>query len=350
MAAVRRRSGAGIVVALVFFVVLAFVGIGGSIWFYQQLLLKDGALVATNNAIDEAIAAKFTEHGANLPSTTDATGLRYGREQLAEVSPWLDDAAMLRGPMREAVGYDTPEEVRVALTEAPGDRDFTSVEDALGFYATNYPNLQSQLKAAQDQVTDLEGRIADNKQKHDNELTALRNELQAARKAYNEDLDKERAINQEQAKDLAAVRNELKKTEDTLDERERLFRQRLAEFQTTIDTLQARIDQLEAPVVPMEPIELIAEGEVTAFNEDKGLRVIQGGEEQGVNTNDRFVVYSVQPDGTVTKKGVIQVSRVLDVISEFFVVEPEGDQTIEKEDNYVSVDTWNQYQRQTAGK
>ena len=37
MVALRRSTGSGIVVALIIFIVLAFVAIGASLWLYQQL-------------------------------------------------------------------------------------------------------------------------------------------------------------------------------------------------------------------------------------------------------------------------------------------------------------------------
>jgi DNA repair exonuclease SbcCD ATPase subunit len=345
MAAVRRRSGAGIVVALVFFVVLAFVGIGGCIWFYQELELRKSALAETNRAVETHIGEQFGLYNWPWDPKDERTGLKYTEDVLAPVSDKLAQARVFEQEYRTVVGFDTADDIESALENASGDQDFDTVRGLVEYHNQKYTSLVSTTEQLRNRVSELErlrtqdqADYRDKLEKEQQEFANQINELRQDIKRYEE------TKNQLQ-EDLQAARRQKEELQSELNERVRTFRARLAEMKQTTDQLQKRIRELQSPPSPEEIPELIASGQVTAYKPETGFRVFSGGENQNILPNDQFVVYTLNEDGEPQRKARIQVSAVHDRVSEFYVVEKQEEVEIEQGDKVVELSDWQSYQQ-----
>ncbi|MFW6456821.1 MAG: hypothetical protein ACOC0A_00865, partial [Planctomycetota bacterium] len=149
MSAAKRRSGNGLVIALVVFIVLALTGIGTSIWLYQQKAMMQQAIDANQADFEEQIKSVFEDENWDLDTRADASfGIRYGKDAFGNVQTKLAHAALLED-LRPVIGWDSPESITDRLNDSPAqeaDQDqYETVRGLLGFYEQEYERLKSQI-------------------------------------------------------------------------------------------------------------------------------------------------------------------------------------------------------------
>jgi hypothetical protein len=350
MAAVRRRSGAGIVVALVFFVVLAFVGIGGCIWLYQRLELKESALAETNSAIEAQIGEKFTQYQWPWSPVNEPTGLKYTTEVLAPVSDKLEQAREMEAEYQPVVGYESTPRVQQALANAAGDQDFSTLQELVTYHNRQYNALTSQVRSEQQEVRDLEQARAKDEAEFTEQLKQEQQRYEQTLNELRQDVKRyEETKNQLQA-DLDETRKLKEQIQSELNERERQFRARLVELNQQVEALNDRIEELKRPPMQEDIPELYALAEITAYDTDTGDRFFSAGQDENVMAQDRFVVYELTEEGSPQRKALIRASKVHDIISEFYVVDKQEDAELDVGDKVVTMEMWENYQQATGGE
>jgi len=344
MAAVRRSSDSGLIVALVVFLVLAVVGIGTAIWFYLQFQVAKDAIAVDQKAFGETVGTQFRTAGWSLPPAPGPSefGVAYGRESYTAVAQKLASAAEYEKLLKETLGWEGAEGVRVALAESPAQME--SAAKGTGTYAT----LRGLLKYYEDSHAEL-------MQQNANLLgqnAALTQGMEQAQKDFVNTVAKIRQDANDAAKrfsdDVAQLRiasNDLRTRLDAVDRDLVAWRQK---YQQEVDARREDVTQLKAEVAMWRKMydDLVAAGAVIGVEPDYDFVTIEGGEDRDYSENDVFVVYRVLPDGRNEKKGTILVGQVHEHTSLATIAEEEG--FIVAGDLFVTLERWQQFHRQAA--
>ena len=119
MAAAKRSSGSGVVVALVIFIVLALIGIGVAVWVYQQYAIVKKAALANQASFHGKVAKVFDGRQWPLERSVGAEyGLEYGPDAFDDVAAKLHDAGAYED-MVQVLGWHSVEGVKSALEVSP---------------------------------------------------------------------------------------------------------------------------------------------------------------------------------------------------------------------------------------
>jgi len=354
MAAVRRSSDSGIVVALVIFIILTVVGLGGAIWSYQQLRVAQETIIATQNGFHDVIHTAFEQNGWELQTQTPAQlGVRYTRQSYEDVAAKLSAAAEYEKVVKPMLGWESLESAETAR------KGFTVQQEAAQRGDAMYATLRLLLERYDDSYRDLTRRVADltaSRQATAEQLSKTQAELTDSQKRLREE-------NSRNLQDFQTKLGELRAANDDLEARVSKHRQEAVAWQqkhqeevnahrTDAARLQAEADRwhkqyedLVAP--PGEREKLVADGEVIEMRSEFDFVVIQGGADQGYKEDDVFIVYTVTPAGVNKRKGTIVVGQVKEHTSIATVLDEEGGYVLAG-DPFVSALRWNQFYRHTV--
>jgi len=354
MAAVRRSSDSGIVVALVIFIILTVVGLGGAIWSYQQLRVAQQTMVATQNDFHDVIHTLFEQNGWELHTQTPTElGVRYVRESYEDVAAKLNAAAEYEQVFRPMLGWESLESAQTAMKRFAVQQEAAQRGDAM------YATLRLLLERYDESYRNLTQRVAD--------LTAsgqaTAEQLSKTRTELTDTQTRLRAENSRNLQDFQTKLGELRAVNDDLDARVGKHRQDAVAWQqkhqeevngrrTDVARLQAEADKwhkaYEDLITPPGGREkLVADGEVLEVRSEFDFVVIQGGADQGFKEDDAFVVYTVTPAGVNKRKGAIVVGQVKEHTSIATVIDEEGGYVLAG-DPFVSALRWDQFHRRTV--
>ncbi len=346
MAAVRRSSGTGVVVALVIFVLLAVVFLGCAVYFYQQNRLARQGVAANQAAFQQTVHQKFREAGWELSTQSPSElGFRYVQESYSEVTSKLDQAAQYEKAVRPLLGWQSVEGMHSDASGSPiqqeAETTYQTVRGLLAGYEDSYVALN-------DTVADLTRRNTDLSQR----LEATKNELVETESQLNQQLNDaaeqyRQALAQLDADYTDMTQRHGRQREDATGCREELQEVRAAN-RTGVTELQQTAakwrEMYEAEIAGPGPREVLtAAGQVLAVYSEHDFVMIEGGADRNVQENDAFVVYSMNPDGTARKKGVVLVGQVHDHTSLATIARE--DAYIVGGDSFVSQERWDQFHR-----
>ncbi|KPK62066.1 MAG: hypothetical protein AMK73_06840 [Planctomycetes bacterium SM23_32] len=355
MAAAKRSSGSGIVVALVIFALLAVVGLGFAIWFYQQLSLARAAIVADQAAFKNSVAAEFAANGWKLTTQTPSDlGVSYAAESYSDVTQKLKEAAEYEKVTLPLLGWESLEGIQTAMAESPlqrqaeqaGEPTYSALRPLLTQYEQSYERLS-------DEVADLRQRndrlAADldaanitrvqNEQKLRADLTKAQNEFRDGLNKLNADYRDMEARHERQRQEAADWQ---RKHQQEVQAR----RRDVADLKAEAENWREKYEKAVAGPGPREV--LTAEGEVIEVWPDYDFVMIQGGSDRDRKANETYVVYTVTPDGQSKEKGRILVGQVHDHTSLATIAQEDG--YIVEGDLFVSVERWDQFQGREAAE
>ena len=193
-------------------------------------------------------------------------------------------------------------------------------------------SLADRLKAAQDSLTQTEQR--------------LQAQLTQMTEKFSKDLDALQAANADLTTRLEAHRKDAADWRARYQQEVNAHKADVASLTAQLQAAQERIEKLLAG--PGAPERLVPAGKVLEVRTDYAFVLIEGGQDRGVSENDRFVVYTVTPDGKSRKKGVLLVGQVYDHTSLATMAEEEEGQYILEGDPFVSIERWDQFQKRTG--
>lgn len=356
MAAVRRTAGSGVLIALVVFVVLAFVGIGSSVWFYQQLRLLQQAIALDQDAFGDTVAAAFTANGWPLQERTPTDlGIRYTQESYSDVVAKLAVAAEYEKEALPLLGWESLEGLQGSMTESPvqkeaearGEPTYHTLRVLLAFYEESYTKLSQAVADLRSQNEDLSNRLNSTQDSLVQAQQQHQRELSEATQKFDSELAQLR-----QATNELKTRHERQRQEST-DWRAK-YQQEVNDSKRLVAQLQdeARMWQerwRKAVAGPGKEERLEPDGEVIEVRSDYDFVLIDGGLDEGVSENERFVVYRMTPDGKSRRKGDILVGQVYERTSLATIAKEEAGEFIVQGDPYVSLARWNHFQGLMAG-
>lgn len=344
MAAARRNSESGVIIALVFFVVLAFAGIGCAIWFGQQLAQTRTAVGSTQDAFAETVAAVFQENGWELSAASpDELGVRFKREAFADVAEKLQQAAAYENQVKPALGWESIEGMKNAIAVSPaqqqiaaeGDGPFSTVQRLLMHYESAYRRMGSELEQLRAQNAGLIQQKENLSKQVAQQERNLREQLNDAEQEFKESLAKMRADYQEV---LASFENMRQQAADWQQEYQQALNQHNALASDLKDQIAALQSELREIYSPGEREQMTPEGHVLSVDSQFDSVFIEGGQDKNVRENDTFVVYGKTPDGKDRMKGLVRVSQVYDTTSRASILQE--DEVIVEDDYIVTMKEW----------
>jgi hypothetical protein len=354
MAAVRRRSGSGLVVALVFFVVLAFVGIGGSIWFYQQASLAQNAIKANEQYFSDTIekVASGTEWKITKGDRTQL-GVTVNNETFADVAAVLEvakDFEELWSPLLAGSAVPT----LVAFENAIDNASVTipaGQDNIIGLLDV----FQRAYVAARDQAASDKRALADLQVKYDGldkTLVAARSKFLRERNAleakHEEDLTELKKGNAKLQASFNTERAKRSGQQKAKDELQAKHNQELKKKERRISDLEMEIGILTEIKEQKIKEEFVQDGRVVQST--RHYTAVSGGKDVGMQPNTVLVVYSM--DGLKpVKQRMLRVTRVHELISQVHAVPDEGEEPADMEakapllggEPYVTLSKWERF-------
>jgi len=352
MAAARRSAGSGTLLALIIFVVLAFVGIFASIWFFQQYSTVSQAARQNQAEFAETVGKAFDEHGWKL-SANEAPeyDLKYERKAYEEVAEQLSKAATydelvtrlgwesLAGVNDRLAGLE--QSLKNSPVQVGTEEPYLTVKGLLERYESEYlrltqsdvPELQRNLKAQQDLLaektvgfererTELLGKLNTEVASHAADMANSTKQFTQMEQLYKNSL----AETRKQQGDFDAARL-------TWDTEKRLLDLEIAMWK----------DRYLSAMGGGEVSALKAGGEVLRVDPAYEFVMLGGGKDAQVQKNTRAVIYSEAPGGARVKKGEVLVTQVFPNTSLATIVGLEKDQRMLAGDVFVAEGLWDAY-------
>ncbi len=353
MAAVRRSSGSGVIVALVVFVVLTFVGIGCAIWFLQQFKMARQAIKTDQTAFEDTIGSAFVANGWELNQISPTQqGFKFTQESYNGVAAKLAMAAEYEKQVQPLLGWQSLDSLKSALAESPaqkeaeqrGEPTYHELRLLLGFYEESYTRLNQEVADLRTRNDDLSKRLEETKQSLVQTEQRLQGQLTQATQKFEQDLNQLRSDYTDLMTRHDRQRQEATDWTGKYQEEVNARKSEVTSLQDQVAALQKRIDDLLAGPAGTDRLE--AEGKVIEVRSDYDFVLIEGGQDRGVVANDRFVVYSVMPDGKGRKKGELLVGQVYEHTSLATIAQE--DEYIVAGDSFVSLRRWDWFQGKTT--
>lgn len=231
MAAVRRSSGKGTVIALVVFIVLAFAGIGVSIWLYQQKTIVQQAAGANQQYFRREIGSVFDEQGWDLDRRVEAPyGMEYGEDAYSQVRGKLQDAAMLE-KMGPELGWNNYQSLHEALVNSPvqrtGEHQYETLRGLFNYYEEEYQRLTDRVAELSRQLQTTQNQLADKSQAMTEMQNRLEKELNDAVQKHQESIAKLRQQYEDMQQMYQNTRQELQSSQTRFDRAEEDWEQNL---------------------------------------------------------------------------------------------------------------------------
>ncbi len=354
MAAVRRSSGSGVVVALVIFVVLAFVGIGSALFFYQQFRMHKEAIDTDQLVFSDIVGREFAANGWHLSEQSPTElGVKYTQESYTDVKAKLAVAAEYEKEALPFLGWESLEGMRSALAESPvqkkaeeeGEATFHMLRPLLKSYEDSYIQFLADIAGLETRNDDLAQRLDEAKKSLAETEQRLQRQLTDATEKFERDLSEQRTVNNDLQTRHDRQRQEAvdwrAKYQQEVNERKR----DVVQLQDQLAALQKRYAELVRG--PGEADKLVPEGKVIEVRSDYRFVLIQGGKDRGMSQSDRLVVYTLTPDGRGRKKGEILVGAVYEHTSLATIVGEERGEYVLEGDSFVSLQRWDWLHRET---
>lgn len=356
MAAMRRTSDSGLIVALVVFCVLMFAGLGCAIWFYQQFSLAKSGIETNQDVFNELVHAQFRDSGWELSTKAPQPGelaIRYTRESYRQVAEKLAEAAEYEKVVRPMLGWESVEGMGTAMTESPiqkaseeeGVPAYAELRGLLNGYEGAYGELSDEVASLRGDNDDLSTRLEETKQNLVETQQRLRDDLSRETQKFKDDLAKLRADYTDLVARHDRQRSEATQWQQKHQQEVNERRREVAQLEAEVVRWRAMYEDVVAP--PGERERLVADGEIIEVSTEYDFVIIEGGRDRSVNEDDRFVVYSLTPDGKGLKKGEILVGQVDQHTSLATVAEEKA--YILEGDSFVSLQKWQHFQRKTGG-
>ncbi len=348
MAAARRSSDSGVVVALVVFVILAFAGVGCGIWFYQQAALARQAIAANQEAVKSNIGAVFTQNNWDLPTqTTTDLGVSYNPQTFEKVAQKLKLAARYEKDVLPTLGWKSLGGIEDALAasplqkklEAEGEATFEQVSGLLEAYERRYESLTEQVAELTDKTEDLSANLQEAQQ----DLVAAQEEFGQKLNQQSEDFKNQLAnLREDYEQLLADYENQQEKTvavqqklQNAIDQR----KEQVARLERELKRWENRY--WEEVRGPQREDQLEPTGKVVRVDPENDFVFVEGGQDVGFRENEVYVVFGRTPDGQERKKGVITIAEVGDTVSRATVTSEK--EFIVKGDYFVSFELWDKF-------
>ncbi len=353
MAAMRRRSGSGIIVVLVIFVVLAFAGIGSAVWLYRELAQVKQVMLVTQDAVASSIQPVFDDNMWALSKQDPSElGVVYTVDSFREVAAKLEVAAEYEGPFMDLIGWDSLNGMRNALemspaqqeVEAKGETKFAEVSGLLAFYERVYQSLRQENENLRTGNADLSGRLA-----------AAQDNVVATEKRLNERLSQETANFKSKLDELRIGYNDISTKLDDLGKvaldweqkyqgEVQLRKQEQDKYSRGIAAWEKRYNAAVAP--PPKEEQLVADGKVMTLDVKNGFVYVEGGKDKGFKEDAQYVVFARMPGGELRKKGAILIGKVDDNVSRATVAEEVEGVVMIAGDLFVSAERWQRFQEE----
>lgn len=349
MAAMRRGSETGLMLTLALvFLVIALVGAGCGIFFFQQYRTVRRAVAQNQESFRESVGAVFTENNWDLPAAAaDEMGITYKAESFQQVAAKLNRAAEYQNQVMPTLGWESVGGMQSALEDSPRQREvraqdeptYETISGLLTFYEDRYTALNDEVADLRAENEDLSDRLEQTEQslvetqentgeRLNQAVAEFRSDLEELRADYNELLEESNAQREAAAEWREKYQNEL----DTR-------KQMVAELEKEVQTWQDRYwEEVQGPA---EREEMQPAGQVISVKSDTDFVYIEGGEDKGFRESDTMVVFGRGPNGEIYKKGVVRVSQVHPITTRASIVEE--DQYIIEGDEFVSSEVWSKF-------
>ena len=344
MAAARRSSGSGIVVALVIFIVLAFIGIGAGIYLFQQYAILKQAVMANQRSFEGNVGSVFKRQLWDLTREIGAEyGFEYDEKAHQDVAGKLALAADQEA-MVPLVGWKNSGEVRSALQLSPVQTEqpeaYSTVAGLLSFYEQEYKALTDRARNLQQQVANQQQIIDDKAAELAKVQNGLEQQINQATTDYKNALAQHRKDFNDMKQMYEQARGEVKQGREDYDKAQQRWETILAEVRKEADGWK----ELYQKVVgggKIEEARLTAAGKVLEVEPIHEFAVLEGGEDTGRTTNQKFTVYSEAPGGVRTRKGEVHISKVEKTTSLATIFNQK--QQILRGDMFVSNEVWEKF-------
>ncbi len=348
MAAVRRSSESGVVVALVVFVILAVAGVGSAIYFYQRYAQTRQAVATTQQAVQETIHAVFKDAGWSL-TTREASplGVEYTQESFGDVAARLGEAAEYEDLRENLLGWESIDGLRDAIRTAPvqkeaeaaGNPPMATLKGLLALYGKLYQQRVSEVASLKAQSQELKQQL----NRAESEKTELENQLRAQLNAEAQSY-KQKTVALQQSND--ELNKELGRRSQQASKRQEEYQKQLNQANSKIASLQDQVEEWkerywERVRGPEKRPQLQPDGKVIRLDEEDDFVYVEGGQDKGFRENERYVVFERMPSGEDRKKAIIVLGEVGEIVSRAAIVSE--DQYVLEGDYFVSVARWDEF-------
>ncbi len=313
MAAARRSTGSGVVVALVIFIVLAFVGIGAGIYLFQQYAILKEAVRENQLAFESNIATVFKDQKWDLGREIGAEyGLHYDEQAFRDVAGKLELAAEQEA-MVPLLGWKNSGEVKGALqlsaAQAEQPEAYATVAGLLGFYEERYKALTERARSLEQQVANQQQITQDKAAELAKVQSNLMQQINNATTDYKNALAQHRKEFADVKQMYERARDELKQSRDDYQKAQQRWEAMLGEVRKEADGWK-ELYQNVIRGIKVEEVGLKAAGKVLEVEPLHELVVLEGGDDAGRKVNQKFVVYAEAPGGVRTRKAEVHISKV----------------------------------------
>ncbi len=320
----RSGSGRGLAVVLIVFILLAIIGIGLSVHFYQQWKMTEQAVKHNQKAFQDQIKDVYSEAGWNLPSDTRAVyGIVYDQDTYAEVADKLQ-VALRHENIQPLLPWRAEADVESALSVySPEGDDFDTVDGLLNYYSEKYQDLTKRadnlifrekelMRELDSQKEDFEQTLAEKNQEVASIEENYAGRLQEIRAQYAEVEEKWETARDQRWDSFAQLENTIGEMEEELETAQALTEEK-----------EAQLRKMTREEVVEEPDEFSPEGEVLAYDRHHELVMVAGGEHAGHRRNTQIVLYRQSPTGAPILVGTAVISRVFDTTSMANIIQKE---------------------------
>jgi len=353
MAAVRRSSDSGVFIALGIALFVALVGIGFSVWFWDQYLTVRKAVAVNQANFADTVAGEFTKHGwAMKTAAAPDQGFEYDRDSYSTVVEKLAEAAVYEKDVLPLLGWESVSGIQAALADSEaqqalveqGGSAYGQLAGLLKYYGEQWTLLRKEVADLRAENADTESRRQALETQSREAQDKLTEEFNRVAEQYKSDIAKYRQdyndiVAQHAAQQQAAVQWQAKYQEEA-----NAHQREVAALERDVASWKTKYD--DAVGGPGKEERMQPEGAVLVMRSDLEFVVIDGGRDKGLAEDASLVVYNLTPDGKDRKKGVIQVGEVRDhtsLATVSYETEP-----ILAGDYYVSLARWLQFHREVA--
>lgn len=350
MANSTRGSGTTMIVTLVIFIVLAIVGIGTSIWLFQQVSISKQATLANQNAFETQIVSLFDEQDWDITHQNRSEyGIKYNEDSYKDVAEKLQKAADLE-TMSEDLGWEQPGEGKRALEQnQPPNTKLSTVKALLEHYSKELPALNRKIDELNSELEHSQNLLADRRRELSELQKKLTEEKEDILKTHTDSLAKLNSQYDEMQKLYQEARAELKDCQDRLDEARKQWEQEKTQLKAEAANWHKLYQQEKYGQV--EDVELQPEGKILSVDLEYDFVIVEGGKDMDRKPDTMLVIYRESPDGKITTKGRATISKVYDTTSMALIASQE--ERLAENDLFVTEIQWEAYkefheQKQTS--
>ena len=333
--------------ALVIFIVLAFIAIGASIWFYQQLSTVSQAVKQNQDEFRTTVANRFRENGWELTTKPAAEfSLEYQREAYDQVVRQLEKAATYE-ELLPLLGWESVQGVQSKLT-----RQGSPIQSVM---PEPYITLNGLIGEYEGRYIRLTARVAELEKQRDEAKKLNTEQLAAARQREQEDLDKYNAAirrhrdamdeSGKQFKNMNAMydqaRDETKEWQQEFAGAKQEWQGRETELREEIDTWKELYDATRPGALKAETME--PAGKLLEIDTRYQFVMLEGGKDIDQEKNTSVVVYSESHMGQRARKGELLINDVKEKTSLATIVKREKDEQLLVGDLYVTGEVWEKF-------